>query len=314
MKVYVCPVCDHVIKGKHYCNICHQLVKNPYYIDKNYSLDRVGEEVNTNDIQEEKNEKKGKRVRKKVEQKKQEKIGGRYRFVWMIVMVYTIFQIGIIIFTNLPDGIIKKSEVKEWVPEEQKEVIYVEDENKSGDWIYTVPDDNEIIKEGKESTGLTHFAINGQEFLDNLLPVLNDADFEVVEEIETNQNYTAINKEQGESYTYFEKLKTFYLADDYMEYYRLSEDFVSGRLINTEIESCDYDKVCFYINAAVSFLFSNDEKKPKKMKKLSSYLDKLLEEETYFSEQIGNIVVSGYLYLNLEETMYHISLSRTENA
>lgn len=331
MKVYVCPICDHVMKGKHYCSICHQFVKNPYYIDKNYSLDRVDEKADINDIQakeeitkkkEKRNEKKsGQAVQKreKTKQGKWEKIRGRYRSIWMIVMVYSIFQVGIIIFTNLPDGVIKKSKIREWISKDQEpesDIIVVgkDEEGLIGEWIYTTPDDNEIIKRGEESTGLTHFAVNGQEFLDYLLPILNDADFEVVEELETNQNYIAINEEQSEEYTYFKKLKTFYLTDDYMEYYCLAEDFVSNRLVDTDIESRDYDRVCFYINAAASFLFPDNENKKKKMERLNDYLEKLLEEETYFSEQIGNMIISGYVYLNSDEMMYHISLSRIENA
>ena len=46
------------------------------------------------------------------------------------------------------------------------------------------------------------------------------------------ENYIAFNAEQSEKYSYFENIKTFYLTEDFMEYYRISKDSVSGRLID----------------------------------------------------------------------------------
>ncbi len=41
MKVYVCPICDHAMEGRYYCRNCHEFVRNPYYMEINYSLDRA---------------------------------------------------------------------------------------------------------------------------------------------------------------------------------------------------------------------------------------------------------------------------------
>lgn len=355
MKVYVCPVCDHAMRGRHYCRICHHFVKEPYFIDKDYSLDRTSAEPNVcgcdvhtetsgeqiarkrtmqremdKDYQEaygssyDEPEKKAALKSKKREKRRmsQKRDGGiqknkrRYRTVWMIVVVYIIFQVGMAVagmneamFEELKSGFgglfSEKLQKEETINKEQEEIV--------SNWTYETPDYDEVMEKGEESTGLEHFDIDGQEFTDKLQQELNDADFDILETAQYMENYIAVNSEQGEEYSYFQNINTFYLSEDYMEYYRITKDSVSGRLIDAEIESSDYDQVCFFTESAVSLLFSDNGKKQKRIKRLENYLEKLLGEETYFSEKIGKIIISGYVYTNDQTNAYHISLSRTEN-
>lgn len=314
MKVYVCPICDHIMAGKHYCRNCHQFVKNPYYIDKSYSLDRDNAEADTK--QYDKKELSPKKSKKQAEKKTKKR---KYHIVWLII-IYIIFQIGMAVYAQIPKDFIGriKEDVMRLFPEHEKEEKVKPEENsglkiESG-WNYQTPDYNEIIEQGEESTGLTHFAIQGEDFTDRIHQVLNDADFDVVESAEYMENYIAVNSEQSEEYSYFRNITTFYLTDNYMEYYRIAQDSVSGRLIDTEIESRDYDKVCFFVEAAAGLLIPDNKKKLKRTQKLNTSLERLLGEETYFSEEIGNLIVSGYTYTNREESIFHISLSGKENA
>lgn len=34
----ICPICDHVMKGSHYCHECHRFVKHPNVVNVSYSL------------------------------------------------------------------------------------------------------------------------------------------------------------------------------------------------------------------------------------------------------------------------------------
>lgn len=325
MKVYVCPVCDHMMSEKYYCRNCHQFVKQPYYIDKNYSLERNVPEFDVNMETSHKKElcsetKKSPKKSPKQIQKKTKKT--RHHILWLI-MIYAIFQIGMMVYAQLPkDRMDKiKQEITTFFSTESKqELLEPEKEEEAIDWVYQTPDYDEIIEQGEESTGLTHFAINGDDFTNKIHQVLNDADFDVIEHAEYMENYIASNLEQSEEYSYFRNITTFYLTNNYMEYYRIVKDSVSGRLIDTEIESRDYDQVCFFVKAAASLLFSDNKKKQEKIEKLEDSLERLLEEETYFSEEIGNMIVSGYTYtsqdtdINQEESVFHISLSRKKNA
>ena len=53
-------------------------------------------------------------------------------------------------------------------------------------------------------------------------------------------------------------------------------------------------------------------------RQMDSYLERLLGEETYFSERIGTMIISGYTYTNKttnqDKMAFHISLSSAENA
>lgn len=34
----ICPVCDQVMKGKHYCPVCRRFVKHPWIVENHYYL------------------------------------------------------------------------------------------------------------------------------------------------------------------------------------------------------------------------------------------------------------------------------------
>lgn len=319
MKVYVCPICDHAMEGRYYCRNCHEFVRNPYYMEINYSLDRAAVKSEGETEIELNNKKNTIQTTQKTEKR-------QYHILWLF-LIYILFQIGIVLYSKIPKATIGeiKSKVERLFPE-KKQIKDVEDMELgegneiefSSDWSYETPDYNEIVTRGEESTGLTHFAIDGKEFIKKLHQILNDADFDVIENAEHMENYIAFNAEQSEKYSYFENIKTFYLTEDFMEYYRISKDSVSGRLIDTEIESTDFDQVCFFVRAAASLLFPNNKRKQKRVEKLDSYLERLLGEETYFSERIGTMIISGYTYTNKttnqDKMAFHISLSSAENA
>lgn len=323
MKTYICPICDHAMKGRYYCWNCHEFIKNPYYMEINYSLDRAIVKSDEDTEIELNNKKNTIQPRKaKTVQKAKKR---HYHILWLF-LIYILFQIGIALYSKIPETTIGKIKSKvERIFPEKKQVKDVEDMELgegneiefSSDWSYETPDYNEIITKGEESTGLTHFAIDGKEFTEEIHQILNDSDFDVIENAEHMENYIAFNAEQSEKYSYFECIETFYLTEDFMEYYRISKDSVSGRLINTEVESADFDQVCFFIRAAASLLFPDNKRKPKRVEKLNNYLERLLGEETYFSERIGTMIISGYTYTNQNKTRdkmaFHISLSSAEN-
>lgn len=362
MKVYVCPICDHVMAGKYYCHICHQFVSSPYYIEKNYSLDRDAAEpeirmepetktkpetkiepetrtkLETRTELEADSQKKTARLKrpkmhkrtdrkvnsqKTVQRTAQKTAGGKHLHIIWLFIIYILFRVGIVSYPNLPKVVIERIEngigglsSKKAEPEKLEGSI---EEEILSDWSYETPDYEEILEKGEESTGLTHFSVDGEEFIDKIHRVLNDADFDVIESGEYMENYIAFNLEQGEKYSYFENIQTFYLTEDSTEYYRISKDSVSGRLIDTEIESRDFDQACFFVRAAASILFPDNKRKQKRVEKLNNYLEKLLGEETYFSERIGTIIISGYTYTrdsdkNTMDMAFHISLSKAEDA
>lgn len=34
----ICPICDHVMKGSHYCDVCRRFVRHPNVVNVSYSL------------------------------------------------------------------------------------------------------------------------------------------------------------------------------------------------------------------------------------------------------------------------------------
>ena len=316
MKVYVCPVCDHVLRGWHYCRICHSFVKKPYYIDQNYSMDRISAEPNMPREQkrDQDNHTKEKAPKKQGGNGKKEK--RRFSVIWKIFIIYVLFQIamaiGSAVLANLPEGFFERRGTHNTEDFTGVSELPIDDETQSG-WNYEELDYDRIMEEGEECTGHLHFDIDGQEFLGELQQKLSDADFEVVNEEEAMQNYLAESKEDGETVTFYETYRTFYLSGDYSEYYRQMQDTVSGRLINTEIASGDYDRVYYYIISAVDILLQDSENEKRRTKDtVDRLLEKLAggESEEYFSETIGDIVVSGYVDTYQETTSYHVALSK----
>lgn len=307
MKVYVCPVCDHAMTGKHYCRNCHQFVGNPYFIDKNYSLDRAG--VEPDSYHGGVHAKRQEEPKKPLPENQAKKKTGRT--FWMILAVYLGFQV-LMALSASSEGILDglRQQFPAIFPEQQKqEIIIQEEEDGNSDWTYEEPDYDQILKEGEESTGFEHFDINGSDFLKKLHMVIMDADFEAAEEAQYMENYVAVNSETEERYSYYQKIHTVYLTGDYVEYYRVTEDSVSGRLINVSIESSDYDRVRFFAEAAASILFPEDEEKPDRLSRLSEGIQKIFNGEAYHVEDIGNMTFSGYLYEREGKEEYFVSLA-----
>lgn len=350
MKVYVCPVCDHAMHGRHYCRNCHQFVKNPYFIEKKYSLDRASAEPNVcdcdihtgvqgqtdaqkrkeqqaldrdyqeayrssyEDLEKKKKQQKSKNTVQSSRYKKQKPSGGRQRrkgrTVWMILAVYVGFQV-LMAFFDSSEG--KFDELKQeirkiFVQEPQPETTEGIETEVDSDWTCEELDYDQILEEGQESTGLGHFDMDGSRFLEKLHAVLMDADFEAVEEGENIDNFVAVNSETGERYTYYQKIYTVYLSEDFMEYYCVTEDSVSGRLVSAAIQSRDYDQACFFTEAAASILLSEDKQKQDRLVQLLECEKKLLDGEPYHAEDIGNMTFSGYVY-DMEKKAYFFSLT-----
>lgn len=165
------------------------------------------------------------------------KINNRKRKIY--IFLFGIFlAIGIFVCILWKTGIFL--EIKESFPDD----YIIEEDDENFEWWDV--DYSTIMKKGEASTGLTHFLVNGSEFVKKIEEYMKKSFPKMEPAVETMDNSIGVDKQTGENFTYYENYTYWYpdsSNNSYKNYFRICRDTVSDQLVDVLVYHQD-KKIC----------------------------------------------------------------------